>query len=139
MEKYFIDTSFLIALETHDDMHHQSALNFWRELLVSKPSFLSTNFIIDEVATYFNSRNKHFKAVEIGNCLLKSFSINLIHVDESVFLEGWDFFSQHDDKSYSLTDCISFVVMNRFNTLKSLTFDRHFEQAGFLRLPKNEC
>ena len=35
---------------------------------------------------------------------------------------------------WSLTDCISFIVMQERNISEALTTDRHFEQAGFIRL-----
>jgi predicted nucleic acid-binding protein len=41
----------------------------------------------------------------------------------------------YDDKSYSLTDCISFAIMKRLNINNSLTFDKHFSQAKFTKLP----
>jgi uncharacterized protein len=34
-------------------------------------------------------------------------------------------------KEWSLTDCISFVVMKERGLTDALTPDRHFEQAGF--------
>lgn len=135
MEKIFIDTGFIIALETSDDQHHTSARNFWSNLIVSKPSFLVTSYIIDEVATFFNSRNRHAKAVETGNRLLSSPSVHVVHIDKALFHKGWKYFKQHDDKFYSLTDCISFIVMSKFEIWKVLTFDRHFKQAGFEKIP----
>ena len=38
------------------------------------------------------------------------------------------------DKEWSLTDCISFVVMEDEGLREALTGDRHFEQAGFVAL-----
>jgi uncharacterized protein len=35
------------------------------------------------------------------------------------------------DKNWSLTDCLSFLVMERRGLAEALTTDRDFEQAGF--------
>jgi hypothetical protein len=48
-----------------------------------------------------------------------------------LFYAGLDLFSRRPDKYWSLTDCISFVVMERFSMTDALTADRHFQQAGF--------
>ena len=81
------------------------------------------------------SRNRHDKAVEVRNRLINSSIIDIVQVDECLFFEGWEYFKQHNDKSYSLTDCISFLVMNRLNIQLVLTFDKHFSQAGYQKLP----
>jgi hypothetical protein len=47
---------------------------------------------------------------------------------------GVKLFSQRPDKDWSLTDCISFVVMQDHSIQEALTTDHHFEQAGFLPL-----
>jgi len=54
-----------------------------------------------------------------------------VQVDEELFRAGWDYFQQHQDKDYSLTDCISFVVMEKLKIETAFAFDRHFVQAGF--------
>jgi predicted nucleic acid-binding protein len=136
VEEFFIDTGFLIALESSDDRHHQTAQNCWREIIALRPIFFTTSYVFDETVTYFNSRGRHDKAVEVGNRLLNSSSTTFIHVDESYFDEGWKYFKMHQDKSYSLTDCISFIVMNQFSIQKALTFDKHFGQAGFEGVPR---
>lgn len=38
------------------------------------------------------------------------------------------------DKTYSLCDAVSFVLMRQRGISESLTTDRHFEQEGFVRL-----
>jgi predicted nucleic acid-binding protein len=40
-------------------------------------------------------------------------------------------FGARPDNNWSLTDCISFVVMRDEGIIDALTGDRHFEQAGF--------
>jgi len=47
-------------------------------------------------------------------------------------------FVKHKDKSYSLTDCASFLVMKQFRIRKALTFDKHFIQAGFEKMPQQK-
>lgn len=135
MKPIFIDAGYLIALEASDDQHHENAVRHWRGLLKSPPMLVTTSYVFDEVVTFFNSRGRHAKAVEIGEGLLESPSVDFVHVDEPLFREGWQFFRKHRDKSYSLTDCISFVVMGRRSIREALTFDRHFTQAGFDVLP----
>lgn len=38
------------------------------------------------------------------------------------------------DKTWSLCDAVSFVVMQTHDVKDALTTDRHFEQAGLVRL-----
>jgi uncharacterized protein len=135
LKPLFLDTNYLVALESSEDMHHAAAITHWRSLLKNLPPLVTTSYIFDEAVTFFNSRRQHTKAAEVGNRLLRSGAIDLIYVDESLFYEGWQFLLKHNDKSYSLTDCISFVVMKKRGLKSALTFDHHFNQAGFTTLP----
>lgn len=135
MKSLFVDAGYLIALEASDDQHHKDATQHWRKLRKSLPALLTTSYVFDEVVTFFNNRRRHDKAAEVGNRLIESPSIELIHVDKEVFYEAWKYLQQHDDKAYSLTDCVSFVVMKQRRVNTALTFDRHFKQAGFETLP----
>jgi len=91
--------------------------------------------LIDEVVTFFNSRDHHRKAVEIGERLLRSPKVELIQVGQELFEQGWALLRRFEDKRFSLTDCISFVVLQDRAPMQALSFDRHFEQAGFVHLP----
>lgn len=107
----------------------------WQQVRSSRPAFVTTSYVFDEVVTFFNSRGYHAKAVEVGNTLLHSPSTELVQVDEALFDAGWRYFQQHQDKQYSLTDRISFVVMQQRRIVAALAFDNHFTQAGFQKLP----
>ncbi len=136
MKPFFTDTSYLLVLELKNDQNHEAALNHWQNLMQSPFILVTTSYIFDEIVTYLNSRNYHQKAAEVGENLLLSPTIELIHIDETLFFEGWIMFQQHQDKRYSLTDCISFIVMKQKDLDTALTFDRHFGQAGFKIEPK---
>jgi len=136
MIRAFLDSGYVIGLEASDDQHHEEAQAHWQGFLRQKPRLVTTSFVFDEIVTFFNSRDRHAKAVEIGQRLLRSTSVEMLHVDEALFEAGWSYFQRRADKRYSLTDCISFVVMERDGIKVALTFDRHFEQAGFKNLPE---
>jgi predicted nucleic acid-binding protein len=131
MNAVFLDTGYVLALELSNDQNHRAASKHWRSLSKKRPLLVITAYVFDEVVTYFNSRGYHAKAVEVGNRLLTSPSVQFVQVDEELFRAGWDYFQQHQDKDYSLTDCISFVVMEKLKIETAFAFDRHFVQAGF--------
>ncbi len=133
MSTVFVDTSYLLALELADDQNHRAATAYWQQLVKQKPlpELITTSYVFDEVVTFFNSRHHHDKAVRIGNSLLQSRSVQLIHVDQALFYAAWDYLKKHQDKTYSLTDCISFVCMQQRKIETALSFDAHFRQAGF--------
>ncbi len=135
MTSLFLDTGYIIALETADDQNHEAASKHWQSLSKSLPRLITTSYVFDEVVTFFNGRSQHAKAVEVGNRLLRSPTVQFVHIDEALFFEAWKFFVDRSDKSYSLTDCISFLVMKRLGSRTALTFDRHFVQEGFSKLP----
>jgi len=96
---------------------------------------VTTSFILSEVVTFFTSRGRHAKAIDLGRRLMTSPSLRLVHVDEELLRAGFEYLERRPDKRFSLTDCISFVVMNRPGIYQALTFDAHFEQAGFHGIP----
>lgn len=135
MNPVFVDTGFLIAVEMVQDQHHSAAIGAWRRILMSPPQLVTTSFVVAELIAFFVSRGRHAKAVDLAESLRSSSSVRLIHVDEDLFNAGFEYLKRRPDKLFSLADCVSFVVMNRMGIGEALTFDAHFEQAGFTRLP----
>lgn len=60
----------------------------------------------------------------------------VVHVDRELLEQGFALFQNRPDKEWSLTDCISFTIMQKRGVWRALTTDHHFEQAGFERLLK---
>jgi predicted nucleic acid-binding protein len=137
MKDVFLDTGYVLALQLLNDQNHEAATRHWGGIVGSLPTLVTTSYVFDEVVTFLNSRGLHAKAVSVGNILLSSPAVNMIHVDRELFQAGWAWFQRHQDKWYSLTDCISFVVMERLGISRALTFDRHFVHGGFQKLPED--
>jgi predicted nucleic acid-binding protein len=60
--------------------------------------------------------------------------VMILPSDNQLFQKGVHLYASRPDKEWSLTDCISFVVMTQQRLTEALTGDRHFEQAGFRAL-----
>jgi predicted nucleic acid-binding protein len=135
MNTVLVDTGYLLALEIINDQHHLAATHHWQGFVAALPDLVTTSYVFDEVVTFFNSRGQHAKALQVGNNLLQSPSVQFIHVDTALFYEGWTYFQRHQDKDYSLTDCISFIVMQKLSIRRAFAFDQHFVQAGFIKEP----
>lgn len=120
MREAFLGAGYLVALELRRDRNRESALAHWREnagtMRNAPPKLTTTTYVLDEILTFLNARGHHRKAGEIGERLVRSPSVNLIHVDESLFHKGFDYFKAHHDKRHSLTNSISFTVMAEHGT-----------------------
>ena len=60
--------------------------------------------------------------------------VRIVQLDEKLFSEASQRFRDRPDKASSLTDCVSFVVMNQSGIREALTSDQHFIQAGYIAL-----
>ena len=58
----------------------------------------------------------------------------MIYVDDRLHHAALTLLGERLDKSWSLCDAVSFVIMQEHGLMEALTTDRHFEQAGFVRL-----
>jgi uncharacterized protein len=135
MKPLFLDASFIVALNATDDQWHVLAASYWPEVVSQQRQLLTTTFVLDEVATLLNSQGYHRRAVLVGTQLIEDPAGGMVHVDTDLLSRGWAYFCRHADKRYSLTDCISFVIMRERGIQQALTFDHHFSQAGFEALP----
>lgn len=131
MRKAFVDSSYWIAVELTDDQNHKAAQAHWNSLDLTNINLVTTSYVFDESVTFLNSRNAHQTALNLGESILLSPRIELIHVDEELFFDGWKMFQGYHDKRFSLTDCISFIAMKKYEIQTALAFDKHFVQAGF--------
>ena len=58
----------------------------------------------------------------------------VVLASSELFNQAVELFNKRPDKEWSLVDCSSFVLMERFKLKEALTPDHHYEQAGFRAL-----
>lgn len=134
MAKVFVDTAAWIALINVDDIFHEQAKCVRANLQQQKCHLVTTDFILLEVADALVSPKIRPQTIRFINRLKNLIGLQIIPLSQSLFDEGWQLYSQRLDKDWGLTDCISFVIMQREGITLAFTSDRHFEQAGFTRL-----
>lgn len=131
MTPTFLDTSFLLAVLLTDDAHHQRAVTVQQSL---QGPLLTTEYVLVELADALVSEHLRLKASMAINALKADPAVHIVQASTALMDRGLAFYAARNDKRWSLTDCISFVVMTDVGATDALTSDRHFEQAGFRAL-----
>jgi uncharacterized protein len=132
--KVFIDTAAWIALANVDDGLHPRANQIMSRLLTQKIRLVTTELILLEVADALAAPNLRSNTIQFINRLRQTPILRIIPLSEDLLADGWTLYSQRLDKGWGLTDCTSFAVMLSEQIAEAFTSDRHFEQAGFIKL-----
>lgn len=132
--RIFVDTLFVVALTNKRDQYYQKALQLAKQY--ENHPFITTDAILLEVGNALsgNCRNESVALIE---SFLASDDVEVIRLTPQLFDQAFSFYKKHEDKSWGLVDCVSFVVMQQNNVTQALTFDRHFIQAGFQALMRD--
>ena len=104
------------------------------ELRRNNVALVTTEFVLVEVANAFCASAWRAKAVKLIDGLRSRPNLKIIEADSSLLSEGWRLYCSRLDKEWSLTDCVSFAVMQEEQIDQAFTSDHHFEQAGFNKL-----
>lgn len=132
MKPFFVDTGAWYALMNREDARHGDASHFLAAL--SGP-LLTTNYIAVETINLLNARVGHSAALRFMVEVHSSRILTMHHIGAREHEEAQLYFKKHADEEWSLTDCSSFVIMNALGLHEAFTFDKHFSQAGFSRVP----
>jgi len=131
MNPVFADTSFYIALLHPRDSLHTRAIAVIQRLA---RRIVTTEIVLLEVANYFRKASVRGSFVQLISEIQSDPETDVIPCSSDLFMRGVRLFANRLDKDWSLTDCVSFIVMTDRKLTEALTADRHFEQAGFLAL-----
>jgi predicted nucleic acid-binding protein len=134
MRTVFADSFYYFALVNPSDPAHVRATLFTQSYTGRTAT---TGWVLTELADGW-ARPVARRAVFIQMLadLRASPDIWIVPTTDQLLQEGIDLYSRRPDKEWSLTDCISFVLMMREGITEALTGDHHFEQAGFTALLK---
>ena len=131
MTVHFADTHYLLALVNQKDKDHKAAV---RHSQGPARQVVTTTWILVEFADALCAIQSRAKAVHFIRGFQAQPFIEVVPPTREQFAQALERYEQRPDKNWSLTDCISFLLMEHRGISDALTADRHFEQAGFRAL-----
>ncbi len=134
MPDVFLDTAYAIALSSRNDSFHTRAVSLSEELESAGTQLVTTHAVILEIGNALARRRHRAAAIRLLNALVNDPTVRIIPISETLFARAFGLFSERGYKEWSLTDCMSFLVMQDHGISDALTTDEHFEQAGFRAL-----
>jgi predicted nucleic acid-binding protein len=133
MKAVSADTFFFLAILNSTDPVHPRAAALSREWQARR---VTTAWVLTEVADALARHQHRARFSELMELLRANPLVTILPASAQLFERGVKLFSERPDKDWTLTDCISFVVMEEEGIAAAFTGDHHFEQAGFNALLK---
>ncbi len=131
MNECFADSFYFFAMLNPRDEAHEITQGVHRSLVAP---LVTTHWVLTEVADGFASTPSRTLFPVLLQRLHGDSRVTIIPSTNELFDEGVKMYEARQDKQWSLTDCISFIVMERRGIVDALTGDHHFIQAGFRAL-----
>ena len=131
--RIFVDTSAYYAAVDQRDASHAAVAATMRELFAARRRLKTTNAVLFEL--HGLQLNRLGRRVALATLSELRVSQTIVRVRERDETRADEILSRYADKDFSLTDALSFAVMERLGVGAALTLDRHFAQFGWMIIP----
>lgn len=131
MSVVFLDTYYYLAFVNEQDAGHGRAVAFAESY---QGRAVTTEWVLTELADALSGPSQRSVFLQLLRIVASDPMVLVVESTHDLFERGTALFAARLDKSWSLTDCISFVVMQDRGIANAATADRHFVQAGFTTL-----
>jgi len=129
----FVDTSALYAVLDADDQNHERAKRTWVDLITREIELVCTDYVLVETFAVV----RHRLGMEAVRALQGDVVpvLRVEWVDKGAYHAGITALLIAARRQLSLVDCVSFDTMRRLGVKTAFTFDQHFVEQGFDRIP----
>ena len=139
MPEVFADTGYWIALLNERDNLHGKA----RELSArfAGATIVTTEMVLTELLNHVSGGGSQVRRLA-GETVLRwraDPNVEVVPQTSIQFEAALERYLTRLDQSWSVVDCASFIAMETRQIHDALSFDRHFEQAGFTALLRDDC
>lgn len=126
-----LDTSGLACLHNETEPFHDEAVAYYDAARYR----LTHSYVLAEYLPLATTRRlSRPAALSFLAGLRADPAIEVVWVDEDLHYEAVALLLARPDKTYSLCDAVSFIMMREAGLIDALTTDKHFGQEGFRRV-----
>ena len=131
MTRVFADAGYWIALLNPRDGLHVKAAH--ASSILGQARITTSELVLAEVLNAFASKGELLRR---ATCLLidkirSNPNAEIVAMTSNAFREAVERYRRRADKTWGLTDCMSFLIMEQRGITEALSGDRDFQQAGF--------
>lgn len=138
MKPVFVDSGAWIALTLPTDTLHPIAFHYFGLALEEKWPLVTTSACLFETYDALSEPRIRYLAREFREYIARLPSLEIVYPDRIALQRALDFFLARPDKAWSLTDCLSFALIQERGISDAMAFDKHFWQAGLRPLMRED-
>ena len=127
----FLDTSGLLCYYQPSEPKHDDAVIFFN---AASRRVVHNYVLVEFVSLAHTRRANRARALEFIVALVQNPKVTYVWIDQAMHARALNLLQSQLDKTYSLCDAVSFLVMRSRGMTEALTTDQHFAQAGFRAL-----
>jgi uncharacterized protein len=134
MRTVFADATYWIALLNPHDQLHNRAIEISSRL--GSCRVVTSERTLSELLNGLSGRGSLLreKAIQTVKSISNNPNVEVVPQTSHQFHRALDRYFSAADKEWGITDCSSFDIMEEKRISEALTYDHHFEQAGFKAL-----
>ena len=129
--RVFVDSSAWFAVASGSDGKHAEADALLRHAVARGIGLITTNLVVAEVHRLALARMGIRPASAFLDRLEASRLVSIVHAAAEHHRAARNWLQKLADQPISYADGVSFAVMESMRCRTAMTFDRHFEIAGF--------
>jgi predicted nucleic acid-binding protein len=133
VRRVFVDSSAFFAMLDGRDNNNGNAVAIMRNVSTQRVRFVTSNFVVAEAHGLALGRLGRDRALSFLETVDAS-TTEVLRVTPEDEQRAREIIQTYDDKRFSLTDAISFSIMDRLGMREAFAFDINFVQYGFLTL-----